>query len=78
MRGSVRLRGARPGPHLQGPIRVPKTGHGHADKESVDKAMNMMFGKMSFKTSDESDALAIAVCHALNRTMKLKMMGKSI
>ena len=59
-------------------IKSSVTGHGHADKESVDKAMNMMFGKMTFKTSDESDALAIAVCHALNRTMKLKMMGKSI
>lgn len=59
-------------------IKSSVTGHGHADKESVDKAMSMMFGKMTFKTSDESDALAIAVCHALNRTMKLKMMGKSV
>ncbi|NOT79153.1 MAG: crossover junction endodeoxyribonuclease RuvC [Bacteriovoracaceae bacterium] len=59
-------------------IKSSVTGHGHADKESVDKAMSMMLGKMTFKTSDESDALAIAVCHALNRTMKLKMMGKSL
>jgi crossover junction endodeoxyribonuclease RuvC len=59
-------------------IKSSVTGHGHADKEAVDKAMTMMFGKMSFKTSDESDALAIAVCHALNRVMKFKMMGKSV
>jgi len=59
-------------------IKSSVTGHGHADKESVDKAMSMMFGKMTFKTSDESDALAIAVCHALNRNMKLKLMGKSL
>jgi len=59
-------------------IKSSVTGHGHADKESVDKAMSMMFGKMTFKTSDESDALAIAVCHALNRNMKLKLMGKTI
>ena len=59
-------------------IKSSVTGHGHADKESVDKAVSMMFGKIHFKTSDESDALAIAVCHALNRKMKLKIMGKAI
>lgn len=59
-------------------IKSSVTGHGHADKDAVDKAMNMMFGKLTFKTSDESDALAIAVCHALNRNMKMKLMGKSL
>ena len=59
-------------------IKSSVTGHGHADKDAVDKAMNMMFGKMSFKTSDESDALAIAVCHAFNRNMKIRMMGKEL
>lgn len=59
-------------------IKASVTGHGHADKEAVDRAMNMMFGKLSFKTSDESDALAIAVCHALNRNMKMKMLGKTV
>jgi len=59
-------------------IKVSVTGHGHADKEAVDRAMNMMFGKLTFKTSDESDALAIAVCHALNRNMKMKMLGKTV
>lgn len=58
-------------------IKSSVTGHGHADKESVDKALKMMFGQITFKTADESDALAIAVCHALNRTMKLKMMGRT-
>lgn len=59
-------------------VKSSVTGHGHADKESVDKAMTMMFGKLTFKTSDESDALAIAVCHALNRNMKLRLMGKTV
>jgi crossover junction endodeoxyribonuclease RuvC len=58
-------------------IKSSVTGHGHSDKDAVDKALRMMFGQIVFKTSDQSDALAIAVCHALNRTMKLKMMGKS-
>lgn len=59
-------------------IKASVTGHGHADKEAVDRAMNMMFGKLTFKTSDESDALAIAVCHALNRNVKMKMLGKTV
>ncbi len=59
-------------------IKSSVTGHGHAAKEAVDKALGMMFGKLAFKTSDESDALAIAVCHALNRNMKLKLMGKTL
>ena len=59
-------------------VKSSVTGHGHADKEAIDKAMTMMFGKLTFKTSDESDALAIAVCHALNRNMKLRLMGKTV
>lgn len=59
-------------------VKSSVTGHGHATKESVDKALSMMFGKIEFKTADESDALAIAVCHALNRNMKLKLMGKTL
>lgn len=59
-------------------IKSSVTGHGHADKESINKAMTMMFGQIKFKTADESDALAIAVCHALNRNMKIRLMGKTI
>jgi crossover junction endodeoxyribonuclease RuvC len=55
-------------------IKASVSGHGHASKEAVDKALGMMFGKINFKTSDESDALAIAVCHALNRSVKLRLM----
>lgn len=57
-------------------IKASVTGHGHASKEAVDKALGMMFGKMAFKTADESDALAIAVCHALNRSMRLRLLEK--
>lgn len=57
-------------------VKVSVTGHGHADKEAIDRAMNMMFGKINFKTADESDALAIAVCHALNRNVKMRLMEK--
>ena len=53
-------------------IKSTVTGHGHATKESVDKSLQMIFGKnIEFKTHDESDALAIAVCHALLRDAKV-------
>lgn len=58
-------------------IKSSVTGHGHAAKDAVDRSLSMMFGKMTFKTNDESDALAIAVCHALNRTYHLKTMTKA-
>lgn len=54
-------------------IKSSVTGHGHATKEAVDKSLSMMFGKMTFKTNDESDALAIAVCHSLNRSYQMKV-----
>ncbi len=57
-------------------VKSSVTGHGHASKEAVDKALGMIFGKINFKTTDESDALAIAVCHALNRNMRMKLMEK--
>lgn len=57
-------------------VKSSVTGHGHASKESVEKAVQMMFGKITFKTADESDALAIAVCHALNRAMKMKIENR--
>lgn len=48
-------------------VKSSVTGHGHANKKNVQKALEMIFGKTDFKTDDESDALAIAVCHGLNR-----------
>jgi crossover junction endodeoxyribonuclease RuvC len=54
-------------------VKSSVTGHGHASKEAVEKVLNLMFGQNTFKTADESDALAIAVCHGLNRNMKIKI-----
>ncbi len=49
-------------------VKSTVTGHGHATKESVDRTLRMIFSnsnQIEFKTHDESDALAIAVCHSL-------------
>lgn len=59
-------------------VKSTVTGHGHADKQSVDKALMMMFKNQiqrSFKTDDESDALAIAICHSLLKGQTNKKTG---
>lgn len=58
-------------------------GHGHANKESVEKSLSWILGQRKYKTHDESDALAVAVCHALLRDSNpsfeagRKQMGKA-
>jgi crossover junction endodeoxyribonuclease RuvC len=59
-------------------IKTTVSGHGHANKESIDKAMKLIFGKqLTFKTNDESDALAIAVCHSFLRGQQVTNMKSS-
>tara|TARA_B100001971_G_scaffold214585_1_gene252864 strand:- start:74242 stop:74799 length:558 start_codon:yes stop_codon:yes gene_type:complete len=48
-------------------VKSTTTGHGHANKESIQKAIKMLLGKSDFATHDESDAVAIALCHVLMR-----------
>lgn len=49
-------------------IKSSAVGYGHADKESVKKFLDMVLGKRDYETHDESDAVAIALCHILNRS----------
>lgn len=39
-------------------------GHGRADKEEVARVVQLLFGQQKFATSDASDGLALAICHA--------------
>lgn len=41
------------------------TGHGRADKEQVAKMLQMILGNQEFDTVDASDALSLALAHAL-------------
>ena len=64
-------------------VKSTVTGHGHADKEGVQKFLKTFLGLENFKTHDESDAVAIALCHLLNRgTVQLppekKKSGKKL
>lgn len=47
-------------------IKSSVSGHGHTDKEGIQKALGQYLGLTNFKTHDESDAVAIALCHLLN------------
>lgn len=48
-------------------VKSSSVGHGHADKESIKKFLDMTLGKRDYATHDESDAVAIALCHIINR-----------
>ena len=47
-------------------IKKTITGSGAADKDQVSHMLKMMYGNITFKSADESDALAIAVTHCLH------------
>lgn len=46
-------------------VKSSAVGHGHANKESVRKFLDMTLGKRDYQTHDESDAVAIALCHIM-------------
>lgn len=45
-------------------VKAAIVGHGRADKDQVARLLEMILGKQDFSTSDASDGLALAVCHA--------------
>ena len=49
-------------------VKSSAVGHGHADKESVRKGLDLFLGKRDYTTHDESDAVAVALCHIINRS----------
>lgn len=51
-------------------VKSSAVGHGHADKESMRKFLDMTLGKRDYKSHDESDAVAIALCHIINSSRK--------
>lgn len=62
-------------------VKSTAVGHGHADKESVQKFLDMLLGKREYQTHDESDAVAVALCHIMNRNKvekSTKRMGRGL
>lgn len=47
-------------------VKQALVGQGHADKDQVARMVELIVGKQSFDTSDASDGMALAICHANN------------
>lgn len=47
-------------------VKVSSAGHGHATKEGIKTFLHQLIGKSDFDSHDESDAIAIALCHIMN------------
>ena len=45
-------------------VKAAIVGHGGADKDQVARMVGLLTGAKDFATSDASDALALAICHA--------------
>lgn len=52
-------------------IKQTIAGHGHADKEEIQRWVRLQTGYQEFHTHDESDAIAIGICHWLNVRKKI-------
>lgn len=70
-------------------VKSTVVGHGHADKEGIQKFLQTYLGLSDFKTHDESDAIAIALCHilqnqnislasAMAKTPRVKSKGRGL
>ncbi len=67
-RGAVILTGAIHGLEIveysPSEVKAAVVGHGQADKEQVAKMVQILTGAKDFDTSDASDGMALALCHA--------------
>jgi crossover junction endodeoxyribonuclease RuvC len=51
-------------------VKKSVVGNGHADKNQVAMMVKTLLPKSNAKKADAADALAVAICHAHQRTMK--------
>ena len=59
-------------------VKSTVAGHGHAQKEAIQKIILGIFPQIKFSTDDESDAVAIALCHIFGAPVSQKpWSGKS-
>jgi crossover junction endodeoxyribonuclease RuvC len=49
-------------------IKKSVVGAGHAEKQQIQMMVKMLLPKATFQNADEADALAIAICHAHQRS----------
>lgn len=58
-------------------VKATVSGSGATDKEGLQKLIRLHVGPIEFATHDESDAVAIAICHVLQRGSIVPMTKKS-
>lgn len=59
-------------------VKSAVSGHGQTDKDGIQKLIRLHLNTtIEFATHDESDALAIAICHSLNKTSPIPRSGKT-
>lgn len=58
-------------------VKKSVTGNGRATKDEVKKMVSIMTGKREFVAPDESDAIAVAICHINNADAAEKIPGFS-
>ncbi len=58
-------------------VKSAVSGHGFASKDSVAKSLSFLFPQHKFSSDDESDALALALCHSLYRGKEVSGISKS-
>lgn len=56
-------------------VKKSVTGNGRASKEDVQKMVSMITGKKDFAGADESDAIAVAICHINNAEAARRIPG---
>jgi crossover junction endodeoxyribonuclease RuvC len=59
-------------------VKQAVVGYGQADKDQVAKMIQIILGRIEFKTCDASDALALAISHALFSRNKTKLADSTI
>lgn len=63
-------------------IKLAIANHGHASKKDISQILLMIFNgqkeKLNFKTDDESDALAVAVCHSFQKGISTSVQTGSL
>ena len=62
--------------YLPNHVKKALVGNGHAKKEQVQTMVQVLLPQARPLASDAADALAVAICHAHNRSTWHKMQGK--
>jgi crossover junction endodeoxyribonuclease RuvC len=57
-------------------IKSTVSGYGHASKQHIEKSLGFSIKNKDFRTHDESDAIAVALCHHFQRGQITKCITK--